>query len=253
MNIQAWHEEVPNAEEFSLRRKSWIDNFTKNEEIRKVSIDLQIQATELNHGYFNSWLGVPIIRLAEDLLMQQELITNLRPEVIIEIGIARGGGLLFNASIQSLNGISPRVIGIDNIVHPHTYQSINESIFSKEISILVADSLSIDAVKYVESAVGQARKCLLILDSNHTADHVYQELISYGPLLPPGSLIIVCDTLIDEFPKNFYSDRTWSENGGPLAAIESFLDTHSEFGHNDYYGKRSLITECRSGVLEKIL
>ncbi len=196
---------------------------------------------------------MPIIRLPEDILLQQEIIWKEKPDLVIEVGVARGGGLVLNASLQAMAGIPPRVLGVDNKIFQHTRDSIESNPYSSAITLLEGDSVSQTIVDQVADFTSGSKKALLVLDSDHSSDHVYKELSSYAPLLSAGSVVIVCDTLIDELPPGTYQNRTWSNGKGPLDAVQKFLDKNDDFEPFMSDDTRSLIlTEIRDGIIRKV-
>jgi cephalosporin hydroxylase len=208
---------------------------------------------DLGFGHKNTWMGVPIIRLPEDILLQQEIIWKEKPDLVIEVGVARGGGLVLNASLQAMAGIPPRVLGVDNKIFQHTRDSIESNPYSSAITLLEGDSVSQTIVDQVADFTSGSKKALLVLDSDHSSDHVYKELSSYAPLLSAGSVVIVCDTLIDELPPGTYQNRTWSNGKGPLDAVQKFLDKNDDFEPFMSDDTRSLIlTEIRDGIIRKV-
>jgi cephalosporin hydroxylase len=247
-----WHSEVPNDEDFETSLAVPRKAMGRDLELRNRSLELFQASRPYNFGYHLRWLGVPVIRLAEDLIRQQEIIFSLRPDLIIEIGVARGGGLIFNASMQDVLGITPRVIGIDNKFFPHTRIAIESSRYSDSISTLEADSDSELAIGFIQGEVASSTTVLLILDSDHSSRHVLSELRSYFRLLPIGSAVIVCDTIIDELPPGTFPDRTWADGLGPRHAVEQFLK-ETPGAELDFDATSDLlITEIRGGVVRKI-
>lgn len=249
----SWHESVPNAEEFECLRQDNLNKIAQNDSYRNASLSLLHEANKCGFGHKNSWMGVPIIRLPEDLFLQQEIIWKEKPDLIVEIGVARGGGLVFNASMQLIASLRPNVIGVDNKFFDHTHDAITNSIFSNNIRLIEGDSISTRVITSVEASTIESKKTLLILDSDHSSEHVLMELQSYVPLLPVGSLIMVCDTLIDELPPGTYQNRTWSDGRGPLHAISKF---RSEFDSVEPYleveSRALLLSEIRDGILRKV-
>jgi cephalosporin hydroxylase len=248
----SWHTEVPNDAAFQEKRQRDVLALAMQSDIRQAGLDLLKHASSFGFGHKNSWMGVPIIRLPEDILLQQEIIWSERPDLIIEVGVARGGGLLLNASLQSMSGVSPNVIGVDNKIFEHTKQAISTSTYSKSITLIEGDSVSEGVIEGVRDFTTKSKKALLVLDSDHSSDHVLEELRRYSPLLPEGSIVIVCDTLIDEYPADTYPDRSWSSGKGPWDAIRRYQEENMSlipFMNNE---SRSLIlSEIRNGVLIK--
>ena len=247
-----WHDSVPNWEQFNLEKKKNLDDLSALEVYRREGLELLNNLNKYGFSHKNSWLGTPIIRLPEDIVLQQELIYLEKPDLIIEIGVARGGGLVFNASIQEISGIEPNVIGIDNKVFPHTLKAIANSRYADKIEIYNGASTSSHIVESVKRLALKANKILLILDSDHSSKHVLNELNLYVPILPLGSLLIVCDTIIDEQPPDTYPDRTWSNGQGPGHAIKTFMKNNNSLNFYMKKESRSLIlSEIRDGFLIK--
>lgn len=242
-----WHSEVPDQLEFSRQVQRWKSELGENVSLRSLSLDLYKRASISYFGYTNNWLGVPIIRLPEDLIRQQEIISSEKPDRIIEVGVARGGGLLFGCSIMDISGIEPRVLGIDNLIYPHTREAIETSRYRDRIRLVQADSTSRLALDESRSFLVGSRKAMLILDSNHTSDHVYGELEAYVPLLPKSSLILVCDTIIDELPPGSYPDRPWNDGKGPRDALARFATASNRLNLEEGVTSDLLLSEIRGG------
>jgi cephalosporin hydroxylase len=249
-----WHDSVPTWEQFELDKAESFSNLAKSTDYRKKGLELLNSLNQYGFSHKNSWLGVPIIRLPEDILFQQELIAFEKPDLIIEIGIARGGGLLLSASIQELCGINPDVIGIDNKVYPHTIKAISESRYSDHIKILEGNSTEMEVFESLSPMTTSASKILLVLDSDHSSSHVLKELELYVPILPVGSIIIICDTIIDELPAGTYPNRTWSDGRGPRHGLKIFMEKSKSLILYKQTEVRSLIlSEIRDGVLKKVV
>jgi cephalosporin hydroxylase len=248
-----WHESVPGSEEFESEKKRNLETLSKESRFRKLGLDLMSELGEYGFGYKNSWMGVPIIRLPEDLILQQEVVWNEKPDLIIEIGVARGGGLIFNASLQEMCGITPNVIGVDNKFFDHTLIAVANNRYKQSIKLIEGDSNSQEAVSKVQRLASESTKALLILDSDHSSKHVLEELRNYVPILPVNSVIMVCDTLIDEYPGGTYANRSWSDGKGPLDAITNFKKENNSIQAFMQIESRSLIlSEIRDGLLRKI-
>ena len=248
-----WHESVPDASQFEKDKKENIEKLSKNSEVRRTGLKLLLEVNASGFGHKNSWLGAPIIRLPEDLMFQQEVISKELPDLIIEIGVARGGGLLYNASIQEICGITPKVIGVDNKIYEHTKRVIEESRYSKSINLIEGDSISNETVSTVRHLSSKSKKILLVLDSDHSSSHVLSELQKYIPILPINSIVMVCDTLIDELPEGTYPNRTWSNGKGPLDAINIFTkETSCTEPFMEMETKALIFSEIRKGMLRKV-
>jgi cephalosporin hydroxylase len=254
MTENSWHDSVPNSEEFDLEKSINLEKLSKNSDFRTLGLSLLKKVSDLGFGHKNTWMGTPIIRLPEDLILQQEIVWREKPDLIIEIGVARGGGLLYNACLQEMSGIEPNVVGVDNKIYEHTHAAIRTNRFGKKIRLIEGDSVSNEVLQEVGAIAAKSLKALLILDSDHSARHVLNELRGYVPLLPLNSIIMVCDTLIDEYPAGTYPDRTWSDGKGPLEAIRIFMSETKlveTFMQNET--RALVLSEIRDGLLKKVV
>jgi cephalosporin hydroxylase len=247
---------IPNHQEFKTEREAWRRSLAKDDELRRNAVTLQIQADSHRYTYLREWNGVPIIRLPDDIVVLQEIIFTERPTAIVEVGVARGGGLILDASLMSMVGLKPRVLGLDIAIYPHTLDAITGSSYTQYIELWQGDSISGDAqdrvAKFLNGNEEKDSPILLILDSNHTEAHVLAELRSFTPLLPVGSLILVADTLVEEFPSGYYADRPWDKGNNPATAIDVFLqECDGKYERDAIWGRRALITEFRDGIVRK--
>ena len=190
--------------------------------------DLWLRAGwDTKYVYGFSWLGRPIIQLPEDILRIQEVIYDLKPDVIIETGVAHGGSLVFYASLCTAIG-KGRVIGIDIEIRPHNRDAIEKHRLSPMISLVEGSSIDANVVQSVANQIGSSETVLVILDSNHLKDHVFQELEAYSPLVTPGSYIVACDGIMQQVVGASRTSQDWSWNN-PISAVKQFVDQHPEF------------------------
>ncbi|MDH4316976.1 MAG: cephalosporin hydroxylase family protein [Desulfobulbaceae bacterium] len=246
----------------------------KNIEALGCNFDAQalsrIWSRETNrNGYtYNfSWQGRPIIQYPQDIVALQELIWQIKPDLIIETGIAHGGSLIFNASmlsmldicdaIESGNTINPKhskrkVLGIDIDIRAHNRKAIEAHPMASRIHMITGSSIDNDIVEQVHSFAANYKRVLVCLDSNHTHDHVLTELESYAPLVSVGSYCIVFDTLIEDMPAEMFPDRPWRPGDNPKTAVWEFLKTHSDFEIDKSIQHKLLITVAPDGFLKRI-
>lgn len=182
---------------------------------------------DTKYVYGFSWLGRPIIQLPEDMFRIQEVIYNIQPDIIIETGIAHGGSLIFYASLCAVIG-KGRVIGIDIEIRPHNRETIESHRLSPLIELIEGSSIDPKIINLVKSKVGIAESVLVVLDSNHSKDHVLFELNAYSYLVSPGSYIVACDGIMKQVTGAPRTQDDWSWNN-PLSAIEEFLANHINF------------------------
>jgi cephalosporin hydroxylase len=182
---------------------------------------------DLKYIYGFSWLGRPIIQLPEDMIRLQEAIYRVRPDVIVEMGVAHGGSLIFYASLCKAMG-KGRVIGVDIEIRPPNRKAIETHELAEHIELIEASSTDPATVEAVRRSVGDAETVFVILDSNHTKEHVLAELEAYGPLVTPGSYIVACDGLMEQLAGAPRSAEDWAWNN-PKAAAGEFAAAHDEF------------------------
>ena len=251
MNMSS--EEIPSDSEFTQTRKSWRLDMAESELLRKKAIELTMLSDKFRYGYQWEWCGIPIIRHPDDIVLQQEIIWSLKPSHIIETGIARGGSLVLSSSLLQICVGGGKVLGLDIKILEHTVQKLKPWVENEQIYIYECDSASITASTYVKNFLtGNKSPVLVVLDSNHTHEHVFNELNCFAPLIPVGSVIIVADTIIEEMPIDYYPNRPWSIGNNPLTALNRFLDLNSNFKRDERWSRRSLMGEFRDGIITKI-
>lgn len=179
------------------------------------------------YPYTFSWLGRPIIQIPEDLIRVQEVIYRLRPDVIIETGVAHGGSLVFYASLCKVLG-KGRVIGVDVEIRPHNRRAIEAHELFPWITLIEGDSTAPETLQQVKAAAQPAGVVLVILDSNHTKRHVMAELESYHHLVTPGSYLVAADGSMQYLYDVPRGRPTWDRDN-PVAAVVEFLQRHPEF------------------------
>ena len=221
----------------------------EDEGIRAEAVALQVAAEGHHYTYQREWAGVPIIRLPDDIVVFQELVWDYKPQRIIETGIARGGSLLLDAAMQRMAGLEPSVLGIDIAIYPHTHKLMDGHPLAAGVQMLESDSTLDVAVEAARAFLGDAERALLVLDSNHTHDHVLGELRALAPLLPVGSYVLVADTIVEEFPEGHYTDRDWDRGNNPMTAARAFVAERDDFELDIDLSRRALVTEFRDGIL----
>lgn len=185
------------------------------------------------HVYSFSWLGRPVIQLPEDMFRIQEVIYRVRPDIIIETGVAHGGSLIFYASIfKAMGNTQGRVIGIDIEIRPHNRAALEAHELFSALTLVEGSSIAPDIVSRVRSMVPDGAKVLVVLDSKHTRDHVLEELRAYGDLVSHGSYIVATDGIMGWLgDRALRTQPDWSWNN-PEAAAHIFLKERPDFLHN---------------------
>jgi len=179
------------------------------------------------YSYGFSWMGRPIIQLPDDMVRIQEAIFQVKPDVIIETGIAHGGSLIFYASLMELIG-KGEVIGLDIEIRPHNRAAIEAHPMAKRITMIEGNSVAPEVVEQVTARIKADDVVMLILDSNHMRDHVAAELDAYAGLVTPGSYILSQDGVMQLVAGMPRTGPDWTENN-PIPAVEAFLAAHPEF------------------------
>lgn len=207
------------------------------------------EVTAHKYGYHFTWMGRPIIQVPQDVMAMQELIWRIKPEVIVETGVAHGGSLIFSASMLELIGGEGRVIGVDIDIRAHNRAAIESHPMSKRITLIQGSSVDEDIVRQVH---GQCRgkRALVCLDSNHTHDHVLRELHAYSPLVGKGSYVVVFDTAIEDLPAQYLFGRSWGKGNSPKSAVWEFLKGNDRFRIDREMDAKLLISVAPEGYLE---
>lgn len=202
--------------------------FSSKEAFSLIS-DLWIRVGwDTKYVYSFTWLGRPIIQLPEDLIRLQELIYSIKPKNIIETGVAHGGGLMFYSTIMKCIYEEFKVIGVDIEIREKNRKSIEEHELYKYITLIEGNSISQETLKKIESQMIKNEKSIIILDSNHTKQHVLNELNMYSNLMNKGSIFIVADGIMKKIVGAPRTEKSW-EWDNPLTAIDEFLKINKEF------------------------
>lgn len=238
--------------QFEMERKERIAANQQDISLRDSARQFLKESLRGKYSYNFSWMGRPVIQYPQDLLVLQEIIWRIKPELVIETGIAHGGSLIFHASMLELLGGPGTVVGIDVDIRVHNRAEIERHPMSRRIVMIEGSSIEERIVKKVRELAARHKTVMVCLDSNHTHDHVIEELKLYGPLVTPGSYLIVFDGIIEEMPEQFSTERPWGPGNNPLTAIRQFLHKNPEFVPDDEIENKLLITAAPSGYLKRI-
>lgn len=236
--------------QFEQERKERIAGYESDTPLKEASRAFLAETLRAKYSYNFTWLGRPVIQHPQDMMALQEIIWAVKPDLIIETGIAHGGSLIFHASMLELLG-EGHVLGIDIDIRPHNRAEIEKHPMFKRITMLEGSSVDEEMVRRVRSIASDYKKVLVILDSNHTHDHVLGELRGYSPLVPPGSYLVVYDGIIELIPESTREDRPWGPGNNPFTATRQFLEEHPEFEVDRELESKLLVTAAPSGYLKR--
>lgn len=227
-----------------------IEALRNDEELKRLSHEWIQKASKHRYSYNFSWLGRPIIQHPTDMLALQEIIWAVKPDLIIETGIAHGGSLIFSASMLELLGGDSRVVGIDIDIRAHNRGEIESHPMSKRITMLEGSSTDASIVAKVSELTKQSERVMVILDSNHTHEHVSEELALFSPFVTKGSYLVVFDTIIEDVAVDSHPGRPWGKGNNPKTAVWEFLKTNNRFEIDRDIEAKLLVTVAPDGYLK---
>ncbi len=230
--------------------KNIIDAMQADKELKELRKKLYPHFAKYRYTYNFSWLGRPIIELNEDVMLMQEIIFRVKPDLIIETGIAHGGSLIFSASMLELLGGDGKVLGIDIDIREHNRKEIEKHPMSKRISMIEGSSIDENVANQVFDFAKDSKRIMIFLDSNHTHEHVLKELELYSPLVKIDSYVVVFDTGIEDMPEDMYENRPWSKGNNPKTAVWEFLKNSERFEIDRDLESRVLFTVAPDGYLK---
>lgn len=244
-----------------------ISRMGADDSCRKAALNFLVTTAPFKYSYNTVWLGRPAIQLPQDMQALQELIWSIKPDLVIETGIAHGGSLIFSASmlalldlcdaIESGQSMDPavsrrKVLGIDIDIRKHNRAAIEAHPMASRIQMIEGSSIAPETIAQVRSIAANYSRVLVCLDSNHTHEHVLAELEGYAPLVSKGSYCVVFDTIVEDMPKSMFPDRPWGPGDNPKTAVREYLKTHPEFAIDEAIENKLLITVAPSGFLKRL-
>jgi cephalosporin hydroxylase len=253
-------------EAFARQVADNIDALGENLDAQALSRVWSRETNRNGYTYNFSWLGRPIIQYPQDMVAVQELIWTVKPDLIIETGIAHGGSLVLSASmlamldyceaVQQGATLDPkatrrRVLGLDIDIRPHNRAAIESHPMAHYIEMIEGSSIAPEVIKQVHARAAEFERVLVFLDSNHTHAHVLAELEAYAPLTSAGSYCVVFDTLIDDMPADMFPDRPWGPGDNPKTAVHEYLNAHPEFEIDKQMDHKLLISVAPDGYLKR--
>ncbi len=253
--------------DFKNEIKERISAMSTNESLLDTAAAFMRETTKPKYSYNFSWQGRPIIQYPQDMVAMQEIIWEIKPDLIIETGIAHGGSLIFSASmlaqldlcdaIKEGTVMDPtksgrKVLGIDIDIRSHNRAAIEAHPMSSRIQMIQGSSIDPEIINQVKDMASKFSRILVCLDSNHTHDHVLKELQAYAHLTSLGSYCCVFDTIVENLPADMFPDRPWSPGNNPKTAVWEFLKTNPEFQIDKSIDQKLLITVAPEGYLKRV-
>ncbi|MCI5179107.1 MAG: cephalosporin hydroxylase [Candidatus Electrothrix sp. AW3_4] len=255
------------ADAFKNERAERVVKYPLDSQWQTISEQWVHRAFDQKYMYNFEWMDRPIIQTPIDMVAMQELIWQVKPDLIIETGIAHGGSLIFSASmlaqldicdaIEAGTSFNPKesrrkVLGIDIDIRAHNRAAIEAHPMYLRIQMIEGSSIAPEIIDQVKTIASEYKRILVCLDSNHTHDHVLAELEAYAPLTSVGSYCVVFDTIVEDLPADMFPDRPWGPGNNPKTAVWEYLKTHSEFEIDKSIQHKLLITVAPDGYLKRI-
>jgi cephalosporin hydroxylase len=234
---------------FNAEKEAAISRMAKDRKFRSLSRRWYLKSIRHRYGYEFTWLGRPIIQYPQDIMAMQEIIWRVKPDLIIETGIAHGGSLIFYASMLELTGGNGRVLGIDVDIREHNRKEIEKHRMFKRIRMIEGSSTDEAVVRRVCAFARKRKLVLVALDSNHTHAHVLKELQLYSPLVKKGSYIVVFDTAVEDLPRWTSFGRPWKRGNSPKTAVDEFLRGNRRFVIEKEISGKLMVTSAPDGYL----
>lgn len=244
-----------------------IAGLAADEPLKKLSLEWILASARHKYTYNFRFLGRPIIQFPQDIMAIQEICWLVKPDLIIETGIAHGGSLMLSASMLTLldyceaaesgNTLDPkasrrRVLGLDIDIRAHNRIAIETHPLAHKIYMIQGSSVAPDIIGQVHEYAKSYERILVCLDSNHTHEHVLAELEAYAPLVSADSYCVVSDTSIEDAPDYMFPNRPWGKGDNPKTAVWEYLKTHPEFEIDKNIEYKLLITNAPDGYLRRV-
>lgn len=223
-----------------------------DEGLRRKALDLVVEADRYNWIHQTNWMGEPVLQLPQDMFAMQEIIYKTRPTNIIEVGVAWAGSLLFYATLIKAWG-GGKVIGVDVYIPDDLRERVyGKGEIAEPIHLINASSVEEETVARVRALTGPSVENMVILDSNHTHDHVLRELRLYAPLVGKGHYIVCGDTIVEDIPEQKHRPRPWGPGDNPKTALREFIKEDDRFVIDEYFDNKLLLSCSPNGYLKRV-
>ena len=234
--------------------------------LKDLAYQFMVESVRSDYSYNFEWLSRPIIQYPQDIIATQEIIWKVKPDIIVETGIAHGGSLIFSASVLALidyceafeNGemVDPqqpkrKVIGVDIDIRTHNREALDKHPLRNRLELIEGSAVSPEIIKQVKAVSHGADTVMVFLDSNHSHLHVLAELRAYAPLVTEGSYCVVFDSIVEDLPDELSSDKPWGVGDNPKTALWEYIEMNPEFTIDRSIQDKLLITVAPDGYLKR--
>jgi len=240
-------------EEFREMQRTQSLALSQDKDAFDDSLALLTKLDKHDYSYLWCWMGVPIIQMPADIMATQEVIWATKPDIIIETGVARGGSVLFMASLFEAMG-NGKVIGVDIDIRAHNRDAIESHPMSKRITLIEGGSVDDNTLDAVRANIPDGARVMVVLDSDHSRDHVLAECRAYGPLVSEGCYLVVADTVVghmDEETAPKKRSKIWYRGNEPLSALNDYLEEATEFEVDPVLNGKLVISSSPGGYLRR--
>lgn len=243
---------IVTKEEFIRIQEDAAKAMSADKELQQKALDVWVGADRHRWIHQSTWLGEPLLNLPQDMFAIQDIIWRTRPDFVIEVGVAWGGALLFEATLLELLG-GKKVIGIDIFIPPDLRARLaDHGKLSERLELIEGSSTSEETIAKVKKLISGSRKVLVILDSNHTHEHVLNELRTFAPLMEKGQYLLCSDTIVEYVPAQVHRTREWGPGNNPATAIREFLSETDRFEVDQAIDRRLLFSCHPGGYLKAV-
>ena len=219
---------MDDREGFERRIREDATRMAADTELRNLALVTTSASDRHGYTYFWKWLGLPIIQTPDDIVAMQEIIWDERPQVIVETGFARGGSAILFSSILTMIG-DGLVVSVDIDMRDHNRKATEHHPHGDRVGLVEGSSTAPETLDRVRALIPAGARVMAVLDSDHTHDHVLDELRLYGPLVTAGQFLIVSDTVIEDIPPQTYRPRKWGPGNNPKTALQEYLRESDRF------------------------
>lgn len=239
-------------DQFKKEKDERIRSYETDKNMQSISHEWVKESFKKKYVYNFQWLGRPIIQFPADIIAMQEIIWDVKPDLIVETGIAHGGSLVFYASMMELLGGSRMVLGIDIDIREHNRIEIEMHPLFKRIKLIEGSSIDDKIFELVKEYSTIFKNILVVLDSNHTHEHVFKELNLYSRLVSVNSYLVVFDTVVENLPAELFQDRPWHQGNSPKSALMEFLSNNDNYIIDKNISNKLLATAAPDGFLKRL-